>query len=723
MRVLCLMRGAPGAGKSTFIKEHNLEQYKLCADDIRLLIQTPVLTVDGSLTISQNNEKRVWELLFQMLEDRMKKGEFTIIDATNSKTEEMNKYKKLADQYRYRMYIVDFTSIPIDIVKERNKGRISYKVVPEEAIDKMYARFETQKIPSGITVVKPEEFESVISNIYTLKDFSKYNKIHHIGDIHGCYTVLNEYLKDGLKDDELYIFVGDYLDRGIENAKVLNFLLSIYTKPNVILLTGNHEQHIYNFAHDLPSVSKEFEINTKPQLVFADIDKKETRQFFRKLGQFAYYKYNDKIVLVTHGGLSLIPDNFVFISTEQLIKGVGNYADMLKVNEAFINNTPDNCYQIHGHRNDSGSPIQINDRCFNLCGGCEFGGDLRVITLDKNGFQTIEIKNTVFKPIEKKETSLDNISVENLVKILRDNKFVQEKTFGNISSFNFSKDAFYDKVWNDITTKARGLFINTVTNTISARAYDKFFNIGERTETEMKSLQNNLKYPVTAYLKYNGYLGIVGYDEETNDLLITSKSSIQGDFADNFKRILFNNIKDKDNLKVILKNRNLSLIFEVIDPVFDPHIIKYDKEQIILLDAIYRTIEYSKLSYNELIQFGNELGLTVKEKCFSFGSWNELYLWLEEVKEQDWKYKGEFIEGFVLEDSSGFMTKVKLAYYNTWKMLRGLKETYKKRGYVSRLGALTTQEQNLFFGFIKTLPKETLDLDIIQLRDMFYQKL
>ena len=28
-----------------------------------------------------------------MLEDRMKRGEFTIIDATNSKTVEMNRYK------------------------------------------------------------------------------------------------------------------------------------------------------------------------------------------------------------------------------------------------------------------------------------------------------------------------------------------------------------------------------------------------------------------------------------------------------------------------------------------------------------------------------------------------------------------------------------------------------------------------------------------------------
>lgn len=31
----------------------------------------------------------------------------------------------------------------------------------------------------------------------------------------------------GIKDDEMYIFVGDYIDRGIENAEVIAFLMSI----------------------------------------------------------------------------------------------------------------------------------------------------------------------------------------------------------------------------------------------------------------------------------------------------------------------------------------------------------------------------------------------------------------------------------------------------------------------------------------------------------------
>ena len=83
MRTLLLFRGAPGCGKSTFIDAHGLRPYTLSADDIRQTLRSPMQTADGSVQICQDNEKEVWELLYRMLETRMQKGEFTVIDATN----------------------------------------------------------------------------------------------------------------------------------------------------------------------------------------------------------------------------------------------------------------------------------------------------------------------------------------------------------------------------------------------------------------------------------------------------------------------------------------------------------------------------------------------------------------------------------------------------------------------------------------------------------------
>ena len=44
--------GAPGSGKSTWIKDNNLEMYTLSADMIRLQHSSPVLIADGSRPIS-----------------------------------------------------------------------------------------------------------------------------------------------------------------------------------------------------------------------------------------------------------------------------------------------------------------------------------------------------------------------------------------------------------------------------------------------------------------------------------------------------------------------------------------------------------------------------------------------------------------------------------------------------------------------------------------------
>ena len=262
MRVLLLLRGSAGCGKSTWIHKNGLKPYTLSADDIRLLCQSPVMKPDGTVGISQNNDKTVWNTLFRLLEVRMQKGEFTVIDATNSKTSEMTRYKQMCQDYRYRIYCVDFTDIPIDETKRRNANRDKLKRVPEEVIDNMYKRFATQKVPSGIKVIKPDELDTIWMKLI---DLSEYKKIHHIGDIHGCYTALKTYLDEngGIKDDEFYIFCGDYIDRGIENVETLQYLISIKDKNNVLLLEGNHEIWLKLYSHDCKSWSKEFETVTK----------------------------------------------------------------------------------------------------------------------------------------------------------------------------------------------------------------------------------------------------------------------------------------------------------------------------------------------------------------------------------------------------------------------------------------------------------------------------
>lgn len=537
----------------------------------------------------------------------------------------------------------------------------------------MYSRFETQQIPAGIKKINPSELDSIWMKPM---DLTSYDNVHIFGDIHGCNTVLQKRLDEigGIKDDSFYIFLGDYIDRGIENAEVIKFLMSIKDRNNVYMLEGNHERWLWMWGNDLVSRSKEFELVTKPALEAEGISKADARNLYRKLGQCAYFTYGPETYLVTHGGLSTLPENLTLTPTEQMIKGVGSYDDFEKIAETFNNTTPDLCYQIHGHRNTKQVPIVVGERVFNLEGQVEFGGDLRSIHIgrvDEKHFavRMAYTKNTVFKNQEVR--SITKSSLADTIIALRSSKYINETKFGDIPSFNFTKSAFEGNHWNEQTIKARGLYIDTGKGKVVARAYDKFFNINQTEETKLEMLQHKLKFPVTAYVKENGFLGIVSYVEGKADLFITTKSNPEGDWAKYLKNMIYRKMTDTNykKMKDYIKKNDVSFVFECVDMTNDPHIIDYPESKLVLLDIVYNDINFKKYSYEEMCYVANQFGLQHKERACEISNWQEFYDWYHEILEESYEYNSKKIEGFVIEDSNGYMVKVKLTYYNFWKFM------------------------------------------------------
>ena len=737
-----------GCGKSTFIEQHGLKEYTLCADDIRMLCQSPVLTADcvgdGNYAISQKNDKLTWQIMFNLLENRMKRGEFTVIDATNTKTSEMSRYKKLADKYRYRIYCVDMTDVPMEVAKERNFKRYpQYKRVPVEAIERAYARFATQQIPSGITVIKPNELDKIW---YKPIDLSEYHHVHIIGDIHGCYTALKEFMdKYENNPNDFFIFLGDYLDRGIENAKVLKYLINLQKNNlNTLFLEGNHEAHLRNWASGEYIKSKRFVNFTAKELEGSGIDKKDVRSFCRRLAQCAYFTYKDGLFLITHGGLTLIPENLTYIATEQMINGVGDYGDEESVAELFDKIAPKYSYQIHGHRNVNQVPIKEGKRTFNLCDDVEWGGNLRALTLTNTGntFKTEEhyIKNTVFSlptniTMEAKE--VENKELKDVVEVMRTSKYVEEKKFGDISSFNFTRQAFEKRVWDGITVKARGLFVDTKNYEVALRGYDKFFNYDEHDTTKDYALKRNIKFPVNVYIKENGFLGLVSTDT-TGNIIFATKSNIGGEYAQIFKQNMYD-IYGEEVINKIAKfchECNVTMLFECIDIKRDPHIIKYKRHECILLDIIYNDIKFKKLPYKDMCEIAMKFGLENKYLDRVIYTYDELMDYIKFIEKPHFVTKtdridDECIEGFVFEDANGFMFKLKTPYYNEWKMLRGLTHSVLKRGIYNHTGRLLTEESNNFYGWIRKKYNNfimnndkigrynLMQKDIITLREMY----
>lgn len=667
MKYLFLMQGIPGIGKSHYLKQDGLKDCGLVvsSDLIRQLYSTDVVTVTDREVINFENDSKVWKTLFEIVEFRMSKSYTTIVDATHYSLDSIKKYKSLCQQYEYQLFVVRLEN-NLEKAIEQNKNRPSNRQVPEEVLKKMYDKIEEEKdsYPKWINVIDIGKMMDMMYNGFEPFDYNHYEKIHIFGDIHGCQEPLDKFFKQNpIVNNELYIFTGDYLDRGIQNKEVLNFLLSIKDLKNVKFLEGNHEKWLRLFAKDKISEirSPEFMENTLDQI--KDFDKNEIKNFCKKLASFFYFTYRGCNFVITHGGITSTP-NLMFTENDY-IKGIGKYQDMQIVDETFSNQKfSKKIYSIHGHRNIEKVDAHNTEYTFNLEGRVEFGEYLRVLTIQEISselplhFGITLIKNDTFRDPD------SNIEI---VKKLRRNPLIKVKKLADgLESFNFSEKAFFDKEWNSQTITARGLFIDTETSEIVARSYDKFFNFNELPETTEEQLTKTLKFPVTASLKENGYLGILSWNFRTNDFIIATKSQTSGPHTDNFKRILKEDyqIDDNEDLKQLLKFHNITLIFEVIDPIFDPHIIKYDNEKVVLLDIVENEFKARFSTYEEVLKIAEMIGCEAKRNYCIFKTPFELFHYLK-----SFPTTGR-IEGFVLTDSVGYRFKFKTPFYTFWKLIR-----------------------------------------------------
>ncbi|PGH25783.1 RNA ligase [Fusobacterium animalis] len=729
MRTL-LLRGTQASGKSTWVTENNLEPYTLSADKIRLNIANPVLNEDGSIEISQKYNKLTWELLYQYLEMRMQNGDFTIIDATHSDIKLMNKYRDLANTYKYTIYYLEFDT-PLEECLKRNRERIGYKYVPEKVIEKTWEAIKNkEKLPN---IFKKINSIDEIINFYTA-DINEYKKVIIIGDIHSCAEPLKEVLKD-FSEENLYAFVGDYFDRGIQAVETFKIILDLLEKSNVILIEGNHENNsVKKFINDEEKYTKSFDETTlQPLLKEFELEyiKAGLKKIYKRLRQCYAFEFSGKKFLCTHGGLPLVP-KLALVSAREMIKGVGKYET--EIGEIYSENYKkglcQDFIQVHGHRG-------INDGEYSYCleGRVEFGGELKVLTIHNDGnIEKYGIKNDVYNrglklPMSGVTEKVEKFNTANeLINEMIGHKFITVKECDyNLISLNFNREAFNKKKWNDLTIKARGLFVDRDSGEVKIRSYNKFFNYGER-NINLGYLKKYVTYPIKVFKKYNGFLGLASIIN--GNIVLATKSTTNGTYKD-----IFQSIWDKveDNVKKLLKQtmmeNNCTVVFEVVSPEYDPHIIKYDKEHLYLLDFIENKLDIDThnidLEFSEnlmkKVEFSSTI-LTKKELVTKLENYDELYNFLDEKA----KSLEEF-EGYVLCDNSGLMFKFKLPYYMLWKGRRTWLERYRAallKGKKIEIKDIEKDENRHFKKFLLKLGKDKLQgLSIIDVREMYEESL
>jgi predicted kinase len=658
MRTLILMRGTPACGKSTWIESHGFGEYVLSPDSIRLMYSSPIITKNNELGVEQGKDHIVWETLFKMLEHRMMNGDFTIIDATHTTTKSINQYRKLCSKYRYRCIVVDLNDVFSLETKIEFDSKRRYKKVGEDVIRMLDARIKIpdNNVPNWVSYINSDHISKLKHYInYTSTNVDSYKNIKIFPK--GAYT------ESGIRDEieaaaadskNLIVLTGTYFLKDMNDLELKN-LLSLISMKNVVALESVQETRVRN--------------NTSN-----DGGNKDLSRILNLLSQAFFFCGHDiEDTLVTASGVfpyDIAIKELYKISSAQFIgsnKNTANFIDS-KVRQIFDNRffiTKDSCY---------------NTSLINL--KCDYHNRIILNIETKTGMisaDKVSIKKWIRQCVEDTSHSPNSKSVELLtqdeyVESLCKSNDIKIKNFGKISSYNFKRGVFNKRKWTDLNIRARGLFINNDDNTIAARAYDKFFNIDEMPFTKRESLEGNLEFPVQVYEKYNGFLGILSYNKFEDSLLFCSKSSIQTEYALEFERIFRKDVSE-ENIKLVkdLVKEGWSLVFEVISPNFDPHIIENTKDEVILIESIKNKKEFEKAEFDKLEKISKLIGIKCKNKLLTANSLSELFSFIDNLSDKS------KTEGAVVEDSNGFLFKVKTKYYNTWRGARLIVNTFKNR--------------------------------------------
>ena len=792
MRHLYLLRGVPGVGKSTLIKEFGLEQFTLSADGIRKQFSNTEYQIkyneDGEAIVEEgiqaNKERRVWEVLLEMLENRMKRGETTIIDATHSNSNLLRTYNKLVEKYRYRTFTIQINR-PLEDILESNRQRPEAKRLPDSAVIKKYNQIE-HTTPNVAKRYGLKQFDNIQdagnfileNSTWRAKEINheEYKKVYVIGDIHASYDVLKEFMDKYYSDDNYYVFVGDYLDRGLKPYETVKLLHELHTKKNVVLLRGNHETN-YESWLATPKMYSQEEIDrgliTEEK---ADERKKEIKKYVKltrssnkylrelkaKVSEEEFNDFTTKLTdilrrvqdvfmftvqgqeyVVTHGGIVANVLNYrdtgsmINFSADAMIRGVGTYDDNIDeiYNQQMLDReefgTDKTVIQIHGHRNTPDVDVLEFPYSINVEQGISDGGYLGAIEIDveTGNVKDVSLKNNNYR-LTLANTALNEYPVSKLYEEMEKHNYIRVKPLTKVEgvySINITEKAFYERVWDEMTVKARGLFVNPEEEKVVARSYNKFFNLNERSNTRLKNLDENMTLPVTVSSKVNGFLGIMTVYKD--EFLFLSKSTDGSKFSQLFKDTFLDHANvlgiDMVSLKEFIKREDVSLVFEVVDNDKDPHIIKYENKGVVLLDVFKNQLEEELLDKHAY----KELELFVKPEEFTINNHDELMDYVKgfnkgidirtsPVLENVGEKISQYNEGVILTDAEGFRIKIKGAYYNVWKSVRPIiyQRLAGKRGYPKdRFG-------EEFLEFISDYRRETITDSLLIEREEFVKQ-
>lgn len=394
------MQGISGSCKSTVAANvaYNNPDMMLSSDKFRRMI--------AGNDYNQNCSAKAFMILMQVLEERMRQGLQTIVDATSLKAKDIKKYTDVAKRYGVPYRVVSMR-VDVDVAYERVIKRASDGglYVPKEVIQKQFDRLVDADTFCKTHGKSYQVFEDVMEATKYIEscfrkqmqdDYIVLNEpnVWFIGDVHGCadeLTQLITYLRMAHPDSVIYQ-LGDIIDRGPYNVECFEILKGV---QDMHIIMGNHEM---NFIEEV-CADKECRSSarrvTHEQFHYAGqrqefVDYLKHHGSYMKLFKCKGYDYS---VLATHSGV-----NTKLIAQQKQI----SRSDMcMRTGAMYHDERVGKLIQVHGHCSWSYTHIadQVLDKphAYNIDSHCYAGGRLTAFNPFTKEFIQVDAERVYYK--------------------------------------------------------------------------------------------------------------------------------------------------------------------------------------------------------------------------------------------------------------------------------------------------------------------------------------
>jgi hypothetical protein len=267
MKTLLILRGPdPDSPKrKEWIETRNLQPYMCSPNDIRKLYGSPLINSKrGDIKYGGfDDEDMTWKF-YDALTERMKKGCAVVVSGEFLKFAKLKKLKDLAKIYGYHVFVKNFPIEP-DIMT-RLEGKEFHAVSPvtqdtvmsdiKDYLNSWDALKNSTASASGVTMIS--DVQDIVSYFETRESckLPDTTELVFVGDIHGYYDKISKYVMSEccggsmiIPENQFWVFLGDYIDRGPEPKKCLDFVMTLaqINRGNVVALEGNHEQFLKKY--------------------------------------------------------------------------------------------------------------------------------------------------------------------------------------------------------------------------------------------------------------------------------------------------------------------------------------------------------------------------------------------------------------------------------------------------------------------------------------------